>query len=86
MVEWENAIATIATLIALWQLIFGNTQQIYLLTFIIIFAGYVLYSKVLERIDGMEEKQKEMEGQLKLHDLDKRIMILENEKGRGRGK
>ncbi|MEK6843735.1 MAG: hypothetical protein AABY04_04550 [Candidatus Micrarchaeota archaeon] len=86
MVEWENAIATIATLIALRQLIFGNTQQIYLLTFIIIFAGYVLYSKVLERIDGMEEKQKEMEGQLKLHDLDKRIMILENEKGRGRGK
>jgi nucleoside recognition membrane protein YjiH len=86
MVDWENAIAIIATLIALWQLIFGDTQQIYLLTFIIIFAGYVIYSKVLERIDDLEEKQKAIEGQMKYHDLDKRVMLLENKKSRGRGK
>ncbi len=85
MVEWGSAIAVIATLIALWQLFIGTSQSlVILLAGLVLFVGYVVYSNALDRISALENGQNEIREQLKYHGLDKRVTILEMERGKGK--
>jgi len=82
MANWDLVLTVIAVIVGLWPVVFGNTQNIPLLMGLIVvvvfFVIYSVYKSILERLDALDEKTKAISEQMKYHDIDKRIAILEN--------
>ena len=82
MANWDFVLTVIAVIVGLWPVVFGNTQNIPLLMGLIVvvvfFVIYSVYKSILEKLDALDEKTKVISEQMKYHDIDKRIAILEN--------
>jgi phosphatidylglycerophosphate synthase len=82
MANWDSILTVIAVVVGLWPLVFGSTQNVSLLigliVVVIFFVIYNVYKTIIERLDALDEKAKSISEQMKYHDLDKRIAVLEN--------